>query len=529
MENEAHESSSSILHRNEFVKPQEFGRRKFLNTAKNAVIGTALISTSSKSVASQSSSSEIWPQHHFNQTNNGYAPQNSAPKTGSDTEIDYLWQVELERTFGTQPIIIDNKIMIPSGTSTAENGETGDGIIALDVGSGSEQWFFDEIGNGFGCVANRDETVYVLDGSKTYALNVRDGSVIWETEGEKSTQSAAIGDDTIYIGIRGTRDFETGTYNNAAIQALRIDDGGERWSYEFPIYGYEEEINVNTADGIPSDENEVSTPAVSGDTVYVGVGSLDTESGEVYALNTSNGEVEWSFEVNSKVYDPTVVGDSVYFGTGGGEDGRTLYSLNVETGAEQWRYETGAAWSPTIVDETVYLGYYGGFAALDSASGEVLWEKESDSGRTSSPVVIDDLMYVTDGNQLKALDRENGESVWSFNLNSEASSDPIVANQSVFVFDVDGTLYSIGNDATSTQTSTAESAGGSDGSGESQNVPINQQQGTTNRSRNDSGEGGVSFWRNIGSSGPAMEVGVLGASLGLTGIYAVYRKLSDNE
>jgi hypothetical protein len=396
----------------------------------------------------------------------------------------------------------------------------------LDVEGGKEQWSSTEVDTGLG-VAGNQETVYILD-SKLRALTVDDGSVLWETDIEY-IQSVTVGSNNIYIGTNGKREYETGDYTHATIRALRLEDGSERWSYEFPTFGYEQKIDVGATDGVSSDTTEVSTPAVSGDTVYVGVGSLDTESGEVYALNAINGEKEWSFEVNSNVYDPTVVGDGVYVGTGGGEDGRTLYSLNAETGAEQWRYETGAAWSPTIVDETVYVGYYGGFAALDSVSGEVLWEKESDSGRTSSPVIIGNIMYVTDGSNLKALERENGESIWSFNLNSEASSDPVVANQSVFVFDVDGTLYAVGNDATSIQASTTESAEGSDESEEPQNVPIDQQQGTTNRSRNDSYEGEVSFWRNIRSSGSTMEVSILGASLGLTGIYAVYHKLSDNE
>ena len=335
-----------------------------------------------------------------------------------------------------------------------------------------------------------------------------------------------------------------------SIRAVELDDGRERWSYEFPAYDRE-------AGG---GSLALPWPAVAEGTVYVASG-LYGDTGDVFALNTTDGSEKWSVGANSNLSAPTVVGNSVYIGTSGialndegeevnetdGElDAWGLYALDRSTGSERWSYEAGAMWSPTIVDGIVYAGYYNGFATLDSTSGEVLWEYETDSENVSSPIVTSDLIYITDGEEIKVFDRANQELLWSIKLDNTAASNPIVANQSVFVSTSDDVLYAVGEtgaELTPTQSSSDEPADSSGGSGPTNPVAgpssateavqtnsLAQQQGTAGGNQNVNDEaGGFPVWREFGSSSSTLGIGVLGSALGLGGIYATYRRFSRND
>lgn len=96
---------------------------------------------------------------------------------------------------------------------------------------------------------------------------------------------------------------------------------------------------------------ELSSPAVVNGTVYIGgVG------GSVYALNATDGTERWktatTFDVQSS---PTVWNDTVYIGSN--ED---VYALDTTTGTEQWSYPTNnkVYSTPTVVNGTVYVGSY---------------------------------------------------------------------------------------------------------------------------------------------------------------------------
>jgi len=76
-----------------------------------------------------------------------------------------------------------------------------------------------------------------------------------------------------------------------------------------------------------------STPAVSGEVVYVGSGD-----GHLYAVGRSCGEERWRFDAGSSVTSsPAVGGGLVFFG---GRDG-TFFAVDAESGEERWRIGTG--------------------------------------------------------------------------------------------------------------------------------------------------------------------------------------------
>jgi outer membrane protein assembly factor BamB len=84
--------------------------------------------------------------------------------------------------------------------------------------------------------------------------------------------------------------------------------------------------------------------------------------------------------------------------------------------AERWTYERGAATGPpAIVDGTVFLSTSQGLVALDSASGEEVWQYSPDGGWAAPPVVHDGVVYLTEVGRsgVYAVDADAGEVVWS--------------------------------------------------------------------------------------------------------------------
>jgi outer membrane protein assembly factor BamB len=89
-----------------------------------------------------------------------------------------------------------------------------------------------------------------------------------------------------------------------------------------------------------------SSPTVVNGVVYVG-----SDSGSIYALNATTGQIVWQTNTGAPVNSsPTVVNGVVYVGSESGY----LYALNATTGQIVWQTNTGAAGSsPSLAVNSV--------------------------------------------------------------------------------------------------------------------------------------------------------------------------------
>jgi polyvinyl alcohol dehydrogenase (cytochrome) len=137
-----------------------------------------------------------------------------------------------------------------------------------------------------------------------------------------------------------------------------------------------------------------ATPAVVGDTVYVG-----DWSGRFYALRRSDGTRRWvrKTKVHPRVYAGQIVSSAavkrvageqtVFFG-----GGKTMYALRASDGSVRWSRELGRKGdgndpteiesSPVVIGNTVIVGWDvhnspagepAGVLALDARNGDTLW------------------------------------------------------------------------------------------------------------------------------------------------------------
>lgn len=235
------------------------------------------------------------------------------------------------------------------------------------------------------------------------------------------------------------------------LYAVDIETGKQKWKFKT-------ESRVN------------SSPAVDSGVVYFG--SYDSN---FYAVDAGTGKLKWKFKTAGErrfagkhlhgsqplaetmpdpfdcyLSSPTVFKGAVYFGSGDGN----VYALDTSTGNLKWKFQTGDVVhaSPAISEGTLYIGSWDTyFYALDAATGKEKWrfktgedhEINNQVGIQSSAVVVDGIVYFgcRDSN-LYALDAKTGEKKWAFNnKGSWVISSPAVRDGKIYFGTSDTSLF----------------------------------------------------------------------------------------
>jgi outer membrane protein assembly factor BamB len=188
----------------------------------------------------------------------------------------------------------------------------------------------------------------------------------------------------------------------------------------------------------------------------------------LYALDAETGQTEWrtefaeDFSVSPTIVDRTVDDGSLQWtvefeklarGTPAADEdvvvsgSESVYVLDADSGKKHWSKPITISGSPTLTDDTVYVGsndaiYY----ALDRETGETRWKYDMDELTFGSTAVVGDTVYVTCGTAAYAFDRHSGEQQWQYRADGEASS-PAVAGSTLFVGTAGKQLHAIDIDS----------------------------------------------------------------------------------
>jgi len=208
-----------------------------------------------------------------------------------------------------------------------------------------------------------------------------------------------------------------------------------------------------------------SSPAVSGDRIYVGSGD-----GGLYALDRQTGRQLWRFQAGGAVYaSPAVTGGVVVCAN---LEGR-VFAVEQSSGKLRWSFNSGPAlpfntnpaggWdnlasSPVVVGTTVVIGTPDGLIrAVDLSDGKSLWEVKTGGRVRATPAVKDGLVVVGsfDG-RVYAVDLMTGAERWvhrtvgdtldssKFGYDRRAvQSSAAIADGMVLVGSRDGGLYGL--------------------------------------------------------------------------------------
>lgn len=328
------------------------------------------------------------------------------------------WIFETNNSVVSSPTIFNGQIFFG----------TYNGIVyAVEQATGDEIWNFQTNGSVRSSPTVVDDRVFVgSSDNNVYALNVVSGDEEWVFEtgetrdvgGVKSSPS--VNNGTVFFGSRFVRDRDAGIF------AVDAATGGRQWT-------------VQTGGSV------LSSPIIANGTLYVGC-----NDNYVYAVDATSGDRKWVYETNGSVESsPTIYNNNIIVGS---QDGN-LYAVNAESGEENWRFESSDAInsSPTVLDETVYFQNRKNLFSLNAMSGEENWR--TSAGGQSSPTIMNETIFVgiNDGALLQ-VDANTGEREWTFGGEQKILSSPTVVDGTLFFGSHDDGLTAIditGTDASS--------------------------------------------------------------------------------
>ena len=181
-----------------------------------------------------------------------------------------------------------------------------------------------------------------------------------------------------------------------------------------------------------------------------------------------HSHLKWKFHTDGQVVSsPAVVGDTVYVGS----NDRNLYAVSLTDGTLKWKFKTESrvSSSPAVADGVVYfLSYDGNFYAVDAATGKAKWKFATEGERRfaakhihgaqpkgetmpdpfdfylSSPAVENGTVYFGSGDgNVYALDATSGQLKWKFKTGDVVHASPAVADGAVFVGSWDSYFYAL--------------------------------------------------------------------------------------
>ena len=205
-------------------------------------------------------------------------------------------------------------------------------VLSID-GDGEERWRTDLDSHEISRPAVADGTLVTTvnrygDDHEVVALDADDGSELWRTTHPENHDLSppAIDDGSVYVNAR---------------TPIEVDLGTGAVTTEYDAVG-------RAAEPI----------AVTDEQLFVlGGPTREWRPTQLYAVDRSAGDVEWSVDGPQEFSSRPVASDEMVFV--GGWDG-VIYALDREDGAERWTYEVNRNYminnEPAVVGETLYVG-----------------------------------------------------------------------------------------------------------------------------------------------------------------------------
>jgi|UPI0006B64B00 outer membrane protein assembly factor BamB len=184
-------------------------------------------------------------------------------------------------------------------------------------------------------------------------------------------------------------------------------------------------------------------------------------TGSVESAGPKRGiEETWQFSGEEVIAtSPTLKDETVYVGEVGEfrDDQSHVYAVDATDGSEKWRYESAENGAPSlaVTDEYTIVAESresydnddsGCITALDRSTGAIHWQFEVDDVVYAAPTVVDGTVFVgSHDNNLYAIDCETGEETWRFRTNSDVATTPAVSQGTVFIGSgrKDGHVYAV--------------------------------------------------------------------------------------
>jgi outer membrane protein assembly factor BamB len=282
-------------------------------------------------------------------------------------------------------------------------------------------------------VTSDQDTIYVSYQTAVFAVNSKDGSMIWrypaKAENSKVFYAAPVVSDGSVV---------VGSYNNT-LYRLNAKTGDEVKTFT-DAKGKFIGSAVQAGDLTLAPSADKNLYALTGDTQlkwkYTAGNGLwvtpvvDTKNAYqvsmdhfLYAIDLANGNLVWKTDLGgAAVNAPSLSQDGVlYVGTLNNE----VVAVKASDGAVVWRYKaSNAVWSqPAIANNEVIFGDLNGYVyALDAAKGTEKWKTQLTGAVIGGGAVMPNgIVFATDQGNFQAFDF-NGGKLWARTINGKLYS-----------------------------------------------------------------------------------------------------------
>jgi outer membrane protein assembly factor BamB len=293
-------------------------------------------------------------------------------------------------------------------------------------------------------------TVYVASATAVYAVNLENGSELWRFPEKADAKK------TFYAAPVLTPDGQliVGGYDHI-LYSLNPQNGQINWQYADArdrwigsvlvandlIYAPNADYNLYAFNlkgefqwKFAARQALWAAPVTDGLRVYLG--SLDRK---VYALNARSGQLAWEEVLAGAVLSSPVQGGDgrLYVVTFGGN----VIALDTATGDQLWQFSAGDfVWSaPVFKDGEVYFGDSSGiFYALNTSTGAQDWSLQPNSPILGTPLAVGDhILFGTEAGDLFAVDTQ-GQNIWKLTVSGKLYGAPVAGGDLILVAPVGG-------------------------------------------------------------------------------------------
>jgi outer membrane protein assembly factor BamB len=214
------------------------------------------------------------------------------------------------------------------------------------------------------------------------------------------------------------------------IYALDTEDGSLIWSYELERKWM----------------RLLAPPVVADNRVYTGAPTT------ILCLDATRGTLLWNYDVDPIILHsaPIVIGSYFVMGCGGLplepglKDSRRLLCLNAQTGELIWDFymNDAASYSPAYYEGQIFVDDgYKDIYCLDLETGALIWKIERNSVSSSGITLDGERIFLGDQTGIACLELQTGDLIWHFDCGNGLGENPAIGNGRLFFGCSDGVFY----------------------------------------------------------------------------------------
>ncbi|HMG34830.1 MAG TPA: PQQ-binding-like beta-propeller repeat protein [Blastocatellia bacterium] len=429
--------------------------------------------------------SSDWPLYGRDIAGSHHNPYEKELTPATVSRLKPKWIFETGADVSSQPIVVDGVVYFGSWDGKE---------YAVDAKTGKKIWEFETGQPSRGGAAYAQGVLYFADvAARLFALDAKTGAQIWKTKTDPhpmtiGTSSPIYYNGRLYIGVSsreevvmaGNPKYECCTFRGG-VAAFDAKTGKEVWHF----YTVTEEPKEQGVDKQgrkifgPSGVGVWSTVSIhpAENRLYFTTGDAYTKpesklTDSIAALELDTGKLVWSYQATQGdvwnmncLQNPKECGPDHDFGTipitfkgpagkmlvGAGQKSGWFYAVDPKDGKPVWKTEVGPGgflggieFGASTDGERIYVGIsnhpkQGSVAALDGATGKILWQTMNPDNRSNfGPLTItgtgdNRLVFAgSSGNFIRAYDAKTGKILWEFDTGGAVGGGPTV---------VDGVLY----------------------------------------------------------------------------------------